>query len=82
MAEPSCDRLFDFDFEKRAGDQEMSEAEVRRLMFEEVCKYRPCAEGKSGNVSRWGTSLGQQAKAGADSKMSDGKYSTVQYDLP
>jgi hypothetical protein len=48
-------------------------------MFEEVCKYRPCAEGKTGNVSRWGTSLGQappqqqqyhqQAKGGADSKM-------------
>lgn len=31
MAEPSCDRLFDFDFEKRAtGDHEMSEAEVSR----------------------------------------------------
>ena len=29
MAEPSCDRLFDFEFEKRAtGDHEMSEAEV------------------------------------------------------
>lgn len=49
-------------------------------MFEEVCKYRPCAEGKSGNVSRWGTTLGQQGvpqqqqyyqqdKGGADSKM-------------
>ena len=46
--------------------------QVRRLMFEEVCKYRPCAEGKSGNVSRWGTSLGQAAAAkgtSADSKM-------------
>ena len=31
MAEPSCDRLFDFEFEKRAtGDHEMSEGEVSR----------------------------------------------------
>ena len=45
--------------------------QVRRLMFAEVCNYRPCAEGKSGNVSRWGTSLGQQAKGGADSKHSN-----------
>lgn len=76
MAEPSCDRLFDFDFERRAtGDHEMSEAEVRRLMFAEVCNYRPCAEGKSGNISRWGTNLGGGAKGGpgaADSKAHGG----------
>lgn len=72
MPEPTCDRLFDFDFERRtAADQhgEMTEAEVRRLMFAEVCSYRPCAEGKSGNVSRWGTNLGAKGGAGpADAK--------------
>ncbi len=47
----------------------MTEAEVRRLMFAEVCSYRPCAEGKSGNVSRWGTNLGAKGGAGvADAK--------------
>eukprot|EP00286_Rhodomonas_abbreviata_P024466 CAMPEP_0181293022 /NCGR_PEP_ID=MMETSP1101-20121128/2833_1 /TAXON_ID=46948 /ORGANISM="Rhodomonas abbreviata, Strain Caron Lab Isolate" /LENGTH=362 /DNA_ID=CAMNT_0023397561 /DNA_START=213 /DNA_END=1297 /DNA_ORIENTATION=- len=40
MAEPSCDRLFDFEFERRA--------EVRRCMFEEVCRYRPVAGSKGG----------------------------------
>ena len=34
MAEPSCDRLFDFDFEKRpGGEHEMSEAEVSGASF-------------------------------------------------
>lgn len=44
-------------------------------MFAEVCNYRPCAEGKSGNVSRWGTNLGGGAKGGpaaADSKAQGG----------
>mmetsp|Transcript_29138 Transcript_29138/g.48988 ORF Transcript_29138/g.48988 Transcript_29138/m.48988 type:complete len:415 (+) Transcript_29138:129-1373(+) len=48
MAEPTCDRLFDFDFEKQTQyEGGMSDAEVRHCMFEEVCKYRPCAEGKN-----------------------------------
>lgn len=82
MPEPTCDRLFDFDFERRAageGSGEMTEAEVRRLMFAEVCSYRPCAEGKAGNVSRWGTNLGASAKGGpvaADAKgQSEGNHS-------
>jgi hypothetical protein len=52
------------------------------MMFAEVCNYRPCAEGKPGNVSRWGTALGQQmaaaqAKAGSDSKMDVDSKSTA-----
>lgn len=49
-----------------------ADTQVRRLMFAEVCTYRPCAEGKSGNVSRWGTTgsgsaagTGPSAGAGA-----------------
>jgi hypothetical protein len=35
LPEPSCDRLFDFDFEKRASgdDSEMSEAEVNNGFY-------------------------------------------------
>lgn len=66
MAEPTCDRLFDFEFEKYYnGGGDLTEADVRALMFEEVCKYRPCtAEGKTGM-----SSPGMGAGAKSDSKM-------------
>lgn len=72
----ACLRCFlqEFDRKVASGSYEMNEKQVRAMMFAEVCNYRPCAEGKPGNVSRWGTALGQQmqaaqAKGGSDSKM-------------
>lgn len=41
MSEPVAKSLFDFDFEKDYGNSELPEAEVRRLMYDEVCIFRP-----------------------------------------
>ena len=45
MPEPNCDKVFDFEFERNIADSIITEDEVRRLMFEEVCRYRPVAGG-------------------------------------
>mmetsp|Transcript_14334 Transcript_14334/g.32199 ORF Transcript_14334/g.32199 Transcript_14334/m.32199 type:complete len:405 (-) Transcript_14334:122-1336(-) len=81
MSEPSCNRLFDFDFEKRAENEStlyggMTDAEVRHCMFEEVCKYRPCAEGKgfstAGSLAGGGDGGSKgEGKEGSDDKAGD-----------
>eukprot|EP01038_Epipyxis_sp_PR26KG_P011753 gene11753-15726_t len=67
MSEPVSKSAFDFEFEKVTGD-EMSDAEVRKFMFEEVLLYRPlhapsAADGKHG----------ARATTTAPSKTSDSK---------
>eukprot|EP01039_Chlorochromonas_danica_P000501 gene501-540_t len=47
MSEPACRSLFDFDFERVDSNAELPEPEVRRLMFEEVCLYRPLTDADS-----------------------------------
>jgi len=52
IPEPDCERLFDFEFERRCrlDDGDMTEEEVRRLMFEEVCRYRPTRNPRRGKI--------------------------------
>jgi serine/threonine protein kinase len=73
MSAPSCNRLFDFDFEKRAESEGtlyggMTDAEVRHCMFEEVCKYRPCAEGKGFSTAGSLTGVLTRAPVGKGAK--------------
>jgi len=65
--EPSSERTFDYNFEKKEnGISSMSEAEVRACMFEEACYYRyfgsgeeksyrieRSEEGKDGQITKW-----------------------------
>lgn len=47
MSEPAARARFDFDFERMDGDEmDLPEGDVRRLMYEEVCLYRPQADSK------------------------------------
>eukprot|EP01035_Chromulina_nebulosa_P028322 gene28322-37376_t len=41
VSEPCGEQLFNFDFEKHEDHSEMTEAEIRKCMYEEVLLYRP-----------------------------------------
>ena len=82
MAEPSCDRLFDFDFEKKPGaerESDLSDAEVRRLMFAEVCSYRPCvnSDGKGPSSYTSPSRGGSGAKAEGKMDVDEGELMCV-----
>jgi serine/threonine protein kinase len=65
MEEPSCSKLFDFDFEKNdrlsVGSDEDNRQEVRDSIFEEVLRFRPAA-----------LAAVQEASAMSDAKMGSG----------
>jgi hypothetical protein len=61
--EESAKHNFNFDFEKNDRDNEMSDAEVRAHMFQEVCLYRPVADDKiMGGTSGPGHKGGDEGK--------------------
>lgn len=73
MPEPSAKALFDFNFEQTM-EEELPEHEVRRLMFEEVCLYRPMYPNADGKMTT--VPYGADDKAGSksvDAKNGDDK---------
>jgi serine/threonine protein kinase len=77
MPEPNAKSLFDFDFE-RSDQEDLPESEVRRLMFEEVCLYRPVGgEAKASTASGGCDDKHGDAKGGRDAKhtAADAKHS-------
>lgn len=77
MSEPNASKLFDFEFEK--NDHQMSDAEVRHHMYQEVCLYRPGgADTKHGGHGGYGGHAADHKGSSHDgSKMDVGKWHTA-----